>query len=198
MHVLGFVLSYPNLGETRNSLNFSRCSLFFWITSNGNKLSDSPELQCPRRKRLTLHLTQIAAWTGASLPPTHSNAITAFWSSAQGAGDCRRSRGTKPLPLGRPHESRIYREGRGPRAAWARGARSSKPSRAGRVGCATPGPEGGARGPRQPSSLARKRNRRCRSSEHTRAPPRAAPFSCPPPRVTGRGANFPKLGRGKS
>lgn len=196
MHVLGFVLSYPNLEKTRSSLNFPCCPLFFWVTSNSNKLSDSPELQCPRRKRLTPHLTQIAAWTGASLPLTHSNAITAFWSSAQGAGDCWRSRRTKPLPFESPHASRIYREGRD-RGLPGREARAVQ-SRAGRVGGATPGPAGAARGPPQPSSLARKRNRRCRIFEHTRAPPRATPFSRPPPRVTGRGANFPKLGRGKS
>lgn len=45
------------------------------------------DLSSQRLKRLTPHLTQIAAWTAASPPLTHCNAITAFWSSTQGAGD---------------------------------------------------------------------------------------------------------------
>lgn len=69
-------------------------------------------------------------------------------------------------------------------------------SRAGPTGGATLGPKGAARGPPQSSPLARKRNRRCRSSEYTRAPPRAALFPAPTPRVTGRGLTSRNLAEG--
>lgn len=76
----------------------------------------SPELSCLRQKRLIPHLTQIAAWTGASQPLTHSNAITASWSSTQGAWDCRQSPGTKrrsSTPFGEPARTRPESAGRG-------------------------------------------------------------------------------------
>lgn len=76
----------------------------------------------PAPGRLTPHLTQTAAWTGACWPLTHSNAITACRSSAQGAWGCRQSPGTEQLPSGSPHASRICREGCGPRDGWARAA----------------------------------------------------------------------------
>ena len=66
------------------------------------------------------------------------------------------------------------------------------------------GRPGARRGDRAPAGALRRRDpgaravgragRQCRSSTHTRVPPRAAP----PARLTGRPANFPKLRGGKS
>lgn len=76
----------PNSWKTRSSPNFPCCPLPSWELPMAINCQASPELSCLRQKRLTPHLTQIAAWTGAAPPLTHSNAITASWSSARGAG----------------------------------------------------------------------------------------------------------------
>lgn len=98
VHVLGVVQLPPNSWKTRSSPNFPCCPLPSWELPMAINCQTSPELSCLRQKRLTPHLTQIAAWTGASQLLTHSNAITASWSSAQGAWGCWQSPGTKRRP----------------------------------------------------------------------------------------------------
>lgn len=104
----------------------------------------SQELSCLRRKRLTPHLTQIAAWPGAAKAPlTHTLRIMQLPPSgaaleAEVAGCCSAlSPGTQPLPSGSLHAPRARKEGVR-RGRARRGALQTRPAQRARV-TRTPG-----------------------------------------------------------